>query len=92
VLVGPRDAAPLRPQLAPGEVIGGEDKKGRALLFKLRETRRQHYISCDGYPTVGRRSAQGCAFSSCAARRKSIASSPNGATNCTPTGSPAGDQ
>ena len=40
----------------------------------------------------GLRSAQGLAFSSCAARRNNVASSPNRAENITPTGSPSGVQ
>ena len=50
-------------------------------------------IKCPGqYVCAGRWFVQGRAVSSWAANRKSVASWPNGATNCTPTGSPSADQ
>jgi hypothetical protein len=41
---------------------------------------------------AGQRAAQGRVASSCAARRKSVASSPNRPTKCVPTGSPSAFQ
>ena len=49
-------------------------------------------VSPPSAKTGGVRSAQGAAFSSCAAIRISRSSRPNGATNWTPTGTPSSVQ